>query len=406
VPPQYSYAQPLINLKNGTSVYKASSRLAWTSTPTAALLEGANPDNIPVVQYAVPFNPLTDAPLAVATWSITLGGSTQPSATGDLWASGSNATALLYDLPLSANLIPALASLGGPATLAVTLTLVDAAGNEQTQSGGTFTFHVVGPPLAISEDTTYAATADLRSTHPYRITDLLYAQLFQNGAPAFLPENTVRLIRYRVTNPSSAGVALTLPAVPGGWSAKETWTEVRVPTGPASADCGDPFGDAPVNASPTVGTGDLVSFAYNQAAGIDTFPAQKTPSGQVIVPPAGAGSPGVLTLFVARPLPAGSRTFPLPWNGSKFSIPLGLKSEAVATGAPICCEFDPLIKRCVSRGRELQVTTYSSSQDLTASSEVLVGTFPLVTQGLSGTTVVGEPSTSPTAVTVTRTIPH
>ena len=51
----------------------------------------------------------------------------------------------------------------------MTLDLADAAGNTSVADGFAYTFHVVGPPLAVVEDAAYPTYGDPRSTFPYKV---------------------------------------------------------------------------------------------------------------------------------------------------------------------------------------------------------------------------------------------
>ncbi len=221
-------------IQNGADVYKVATRLGAGGPLDAAELESTNAANIPVLRFSVPFNPRTDAPITRAAFTVTPscpGCGSLPVATGQLLASPSDgAQALLFDLPLSLETVPALGQLQGPATLSVALDLADAAGNSATIGGFGVTFHVIGGPLSIVEDVAYPGYGDPRSTFPYRLGGMTsgvdtYSTLFDPSSPAFYG-GQVRLVRYLVSNPAPTPVAFRpafLQAPSGSWKVTETW---------------------------------------------------------------------------------------------------------------------------------------------------------------------------------------
>jgi len=226
VPPEYLVGQKL-SIPPGGDIYKSSSRLSGVAM-TVAELETTNGANIPVLRFTVPHNPNVDPPLESPTYGahVTCTGCPDfPDSTGTLLAAAATDTQrALFDLPLSTETVPALAEVGGPATISLTITVTDAAGNETTVPGFNFTFHVIGPPVAWTEDTQYPAQAKPESTYAYHLADNTYATLW-TAAPQFIG-TVVRLVRYIITNPTPEPVALQLGYTqdPGGsWRAVETW---------------------------------------------------------------------------------------------------------------------------------------------------------------------------------------
>ncbi len=228
VPPAYTLANATkLNVGAGSAVYKASSRLTSAGlTPT--ILEGTNPDNIPYVQIQVPFG-LGTAAVQSATYSVTVAGTPY---SGDLlpWKSPASTTgADLYDLPLSADLFPALAQTAGAISLSINATVTDMAGQVGTLGATSVTLHVLGAPLFVNEDTSYPTYGDPRSTHPYKLPVVggsSYSTLFTtSGSPFFL--NNVRIVRYIISNPSSVPVAVSTTLTTPTWSAGETWSRFR-----------------------------------------------------------------------------------------------------------------------------------------------------------------------------------
>lgn len=234
VPAAYATG-PRVGIPNGGEIYKAATRLGAGGPLDAAELESTNGANIPLLRFSVPFNPKTDAPITRAEYTVSTsctGCGALPVATGQLLASPSDGVqSLLFDLPLSIETVPSLAKVVGPASLTVSLDLADAAGNHATVEGLHFTFHVVGPPLAVVEDSAYPDYGDPRSTFPYRLRGKTagvdtYADLFNPSLSAFYG-GQVRLVRYLISNPSPVPVAFR-PAFaqsPGGsWQVTETWS--------------------------------------------------------------------------------------------------------------------------------------------------------------------------------------
>jgi hypothetical protein len=360
MPPAYVYAGSKTAIIDSTTIYKSATRLGWTIAPTSAELEEANSGNYPVLRFSVPYNPITDSSIASATYSVTAScnGCSGATMTGNLWASSvTSPTAVMYLLPLSSNLVPDLALAQGAVTLNVSLALADAGGNTNSVEF-TFNFRVIGPPLAVTEDTTYAELLDPRSTHYYRLANSTYTGLF-DPLNTTLASEGVRLVRYIVTNPAPTPVAVSLPVVGSTWAISEAWTaksdpyptgatynwvdhpdwvnedlcgQVRHPCGATRTDTGSyatstwtgkvawkpiggsstyscaPAGDShtltPTNISPTIQSAPLEVRAYYPQGGVfDTTPAATTNTGEFIVPAAAGVSPGTLALYIVRPSP-------------------------------------------------------------------------------------------------------
>ena len=228
VPAAYS-TLPKAGVMPGGGIYKAWSRLSAEGEMTASELETTNTRNIPVLRFAVPFNRNTDAPIEAPTYVAHLSCPSPcpdfPDATGQLLpAATTDDQRALFDLPLATQTVPALGELQGPAALSIALTVADAAGNSVAANGFNFGFHVIGPPLAVSKDTQYAAAAKPDSVYAYRLADQTYAALWQTG-PQF-PDYVARLARYIITNPIPETVALDLAYLQdprGSWQAVESW---------------------------------------------------------------------------------------------------------------------------------------------------------------------------------------
>jgi hypothetical protein len=238
VPPTYVVGAKAGVLPGG-DFYKAWSRLSGGADMTAAELETTNARNVPVLRFIVPYNRNTDSPIQTPTFVAHVACPPPcpeyPDATGQLLPSATpDDQRALFDLPLATETIPALASLLGPAALSITVTVADAAGNTATVPGFNFTFHAIGPPLAITEDNEYAAAAKPESTFAYHLADGSYGSMWIVG-PQFVA-NQVRLARYFISNPSPQPVAMLLDyaqAPQGSWQVVESWMRFLV---------GDPIG--------------------------------------------------------------------------------------------------------------------------------------------------------------------
>ncbi len=241
VPPVYQFpggatkVAPIV----AAGVWKAATRLGWNTQPTPAVLEGANPDNIPFIQIALPVSPGW-SPTAAGTFSLTVGTTV---ATGDLlpWKSpASTSTTEYYDIPLSSNVAPALATTTtAPITVAVAVQFTDAAGNTGGTSITLPPFHVIGPPIFGAEDTAYPTYNDARSTFAYTLAGNTYSTLWNSIATAFF-DGQIRLVRYMLANPTPVPIAVSAAFVqdPGGsWRAAERWTPFDAGGVPGSQTC-------------------------------------------------------------------------------------------------------------------------------------------------------------------------
>lgn len=208
-------------------IFKLATRLSAGGPPDAAELEATNAANVPTLRYAVHFDPAFEAPIASATFAahVSCPGCVFPERVGSLLVSPKVDPGFLYfDLPITMQTIPDVATVTTTATIDVSLTLVDSAGNASTGvNGGTYTLHVLGPPVAVFDDLTYATAGDPKSTYMFPSSAASYASLFDPNAHAFFPDGQVRLNRYVVTNPWPAPVAIRVPLTGGSWSAMETW---------------------------------------------------------------------------------------------------------------------------------------------------------------------------------------
>lgn len=212
---------PILN-----QVYKVASRLGWPATdpPSAAELEGTNKYNIPFIQVAVPAS-ASESPITSATFSLTVGGVTR---TADLlpWRSPTSSDSrTVFDIPISSNFAPELATITAASfTVGVSASFTDAGGLSNSIAPQSVTFNVLGPPLFVQADGTYATLPDAMGAHRYRLADRTYHRLWDTSEVNFTNGN-VRLLRYVVSNPAPYPVAVT--ATFGGssdaWTARERW---------------------------------------------------------------------------------------------------------------------------------------------------------------------------------------
>jgi hypothetical protein len=227
VPVQYTFSntQRVVVAGNST-VWKTSTRLSWGQTPpTAIQLEGTNDANTPFIQYRLPFNADSNAPITTASYTVATtcsGCPALPDAHGSLIPAARTLGGLLFfDLPLASESVPALGQLiyGSPGALTITLNFTDAAGNTGSKRD-TLTFRILGPPLSMVEDTSYPQRTDARSVYTHRIPNGTYDTLWWRGT--FGNENVVRFVRYIVRNPHSSPVELRIEN-PGTFSMTHRW---------------------------------------------------------------------------------------------------------------------------------------------------------------------------------------
>ncbi len=465
-PPAYTIG-PKAAVQAGGDFFKVATRLSAGVQATAAEFETTNAQNIPLLRFAVQLSAQIDSPISRATYTISVRCPAPcpafPDKAGTLLVSPTATDQAVYFLlPLSTEYVPALGSLQGPAQLTVTVGLADAAGNQWTSSPWTFTFHVIGPPLVVREDASYAAANDGKSSFPYRMNQANYATLYDPSATIFSPENTIRLVHYIIINPASQPVALG-PSLAGAvWSDNETWvgaatsvghvyyspqapcgwivanTGVALPadmtpatvqyspcagssksfTAPGgSPQCETDPGAATISGSQTSAT--LATNAYYQPYGVDAGSAPVTAFGRYIVPAASGSSPGILSLYVVRPRVGLPARIPLTgWNGLQYIQDIG--QEATQAQVWIRTSYNPPIGPCDYSQRHpgdysqvwmapvYQDNLVHYSRTLTAAADGLAGTLSLQTAGLGASGAeFGEVQTIPGGtLDLTRTIAH
>jgi hypothetical protein len=469
VPPTYTTGSK-VAVPQGGHFYKVATRLSAAAQANAAELETTNVFNIPLLRFSVGFNSLTDAPITDASYTVNVTCPSPcpafPDATGSLLASPSKTDQTVsYTLPLATEYVASLASVQGAATLAVTVTLVDAAGNRNSTTVPSFTFHVLGPPLLLSEDMSYAAANDGKSTFPYRMNQANFATLYDPGATIFGPENVVRLARYTITNPASQPVALSPSLVGAVWYDNETWAGASTSNGHAyyasppgwvspNPAWGLPMGacqyliatytvpgdltTSSVQFSPCAAGAGAIFFPSGSSiqCGIDPGPAsvsgpqasapvstlayygdgsaaRVTAMGRYVVPAASSSVPGYLALYVVR-LRAGLQArIPLTgWTGLNYVQSVGQEAALTATYRhPTSPAYGPCEYWNGGAWTSCPVFQYSLasySRTLTAASDSVTGTLAIQTLGMTGAgSEFGEPQSVPGgSVDLTRSISH
>jgi hypothetical protein len=369
------------------AIRKTSVRLS--SDTNASELETTNAGNIPFVQIGIPFNPVTDSPIASVTYRISVGGTAD--STGTLLPATRTAPGVLYfDLPLSMETIPALAAAQtSPVRFTVEITGTDAAGNRTTVPlaspdpaiGGVFFFHLLGPPLFLEEDGAYPSVADPKSIFPFSLATVTYAAKFADGT------EPVRVARFRVWNPYPDPVPMAIAL--GGFSATgtEQWDDLVWPLGtrtwdvlagacdgaelspcrqssatpqPFQASIDGPFACEATNA-PTSHVNPPADVFSTRDGGLTAWTSglERPPNGygtRVLVPSAVNGTAGSLVLYAGRP--PGSFGLP-PYTFTTLGNPDGaarylrLVQDAYVQGSVVStsrcnCDFDvkpPLCQR-------------------------------------------------------------
>jgi len=457
VPPVYSFG-PRYALAPGGEIYKAATRLSMGTSPVAQELETANAANIPVLRFYAPVDANTEAPIVTATFNVLVSCPapcpTFPDATGALLVSPqTDGQTAFFDLPLAVETVPALANVLGPATLAVTITLVDAAGNTGTANGFTFTFHLLGAPLAITEDIAYPAAEHTDSTYAYHLADDTYATMWSSlGDPQLFPSNLVRLKRFVISNPAPVVVPVAVAYGQdggGSWRAVETWVrfDVREPgsevlntpnlataftldgfiyeqptfwslsgtpgtnveTAPypcSSLTAGDPvhkMGDnvtkytcsanqpfdpiLPGSEAVTSSVSDVGTAVYRVATelGGEELAPDTDPSGSWFLVPAASGStPGVLVLYLTRPL-AATRSMPLTWN-----LAAAAPMVVPAVNHYQTWDYEYFFWFGVQDPPYVTYMPFRAGAYLSAAADQLWGTLGLTTDGYTGSALVGE----------------
>ncbi len=363
VPGGYEYAsEDRLNVSHGAAISKVATRLGWTGTLTPADLEGANTSNIPALRIVVPYGRYERIASALATVAVSCQGCTFEDQAVDLssWTSTLQATTEQYLLlPLATNTIPALGALPAGTTqveLEITAEVQLDVGSTATGGPWNVTLDLRAPPLAIVEDAGYAARRDANSAHYYRISSSDYAQLFEI-AP-FATDTGVRLFHYVVTNPGPVDVVLSGSFPANSWGLTEQWSGYKVanvgPTGhsnnstcfPAEPCSHSQSGFRAAGAS-TWACGNSSTYptatpppATARTVSMTGLPLLKAYVGgapaldgasRIVVPRAANGAPGLIDLYVDRPIVTSRNGWPvLGWNpapatgiAASFTVPFG-----------------------------------------------------------------------------------
>lgn len=451
VPPAYQFPPGAPKMDPMTAgIYKAATRLMWTTQPDPEVLESANPDNVPFVQVRIPVGG-TQLPLATINYAID-DGTSRYTGSLDPWKSPqSTITNLYYDLPLSANLVASLAGTGpSPRTLDLYITAADVNGTIASNIHiGSIAFHIVGPPVFVAEDTQYATYTSNRSTFGYTIGTHNYENLWDPSVTYFT-NGMVRLVRYVISNPAPYALALQgafTTTGTEGWRVTETWQRFnggRLPStvsadgktfasyycqclagwcsSSAPSDCRsadpctfpNPFGhvlgsgtswncapSAPLNyfgtgtsADPpfTITSSSTTNiatqiFANPTSTGDETTLATVA-DGYPVIPGAYGSTPGKLVLYVARPVALSRSYSDLSWNKFTSSNNRYEAPEQLAFVGDHCSGvgLGSNTLNCYFYG-------YWGAVHLKSTTESLSGTVTLTTRGLSGAFAVGETAT-------------
>jgi hypothetical protein len=314
------------------AIWKSSVRLSWgTAQPTGASLESPNSSNVPFIQVGIPFDGTTDAPIASVTYSIAVqGGSTS---VGSLIAAQRAPPGMAYYyLPFTQETIPELALAStSPITFSVVVTATDAAGNLTTNpiaspTTNAITFHIIGPPLYIQEDTSYPTEGDAKSIYPFALANGTYPNKFvgNNGG------EIARQARFLVYNPYSVAVPFSTSFPSYETTGTEEWDDSVWTAGSVVWDVADACatpppcdfsGPAP---QPFVTSLESTSYACEAASNpqSNTNPpataftsasAEISPwqpgaedvrpvgySDRILVPPAQGAAPGAIVVYVGR----------------------------------------------------------------------------------------------------------
>ncbi len=317
------------------AIWKSSQTLSWgIAQPTGASLENGNPTNVPYVQVGIPFDPTTDAPISSVVYTITvLGGSTS---SGPLiLAQKMPPGTVYYYLPLSLETIPELAyTSASPLTFTVSVSATDAAGNTVTQplgspstnTGTAFLFHIIGPPLYVQQDTSYASEGDTKSIYPFALANGTYPNKFagDNGG------EIARQARFIVYNPYPVDVPFSTAFQSYESTGAEEWDDSvwmagsivwdvtsTCSTGPPCDYLGpqpQPFVTSPGSASYACEAASSPTSQSNPAAAVFSTSTGETsawllgaadlPAGgygdRDIVPAAQSGDAGAIVVYVGR----------------------------------------------------------------------------------------------------------
>ena len=256
-PTSNSGSLPLIgvDISGIVPVHKTLHRIALgTTSPSLTDLFGArgSSTNTPYIALTVPYTAGSEAPIVGASYSAVVSCSGCPAfaaATGTLIQDTVNALdGTRYLLPLSTEFIPALGQLASQATVIVSASASDAAGNAHPfQQVATVQFALDAPPIvALVQNTSYSSSGDPWAVSSCRIANGTYTNCFAAATPS-TPAEGNRLVEYVVYNlGASYGLSLQLSKDPSdsthsspvveGW---EGWDDIPLsaPYDPGGAWC-------------------------------------------------------------------------------------------------------------------------------------------------------------------------
>jgi hypothetical protein len=453
-------AAPLlaVDVSGAAPIHKSLQRIALgTASPNLGdlLASRGSTTNTPYIALNVPFSAATDAPVIGASFSATVtcpGCSPFPAATGSLIQDTINAPdGTRYVLPLSTEFIPPLGQILSAATIVISASAQDAAGNTHAlQQVATVQIALDAPPaVAIVRNASYPQSGDPWAVSSCLISNGTYTNCFA-PATASMPNEGNRLVQYVVYNLGSryglsfqlgadAGDATHASAVVENWEGwnDEPLTPPYTASTPWCTACGstgcrnEPYASffwangsltCPVdpvlnNPSQTYApakqtTAPLAVGVYqaNNDGTTIAAPAFVTTKNAFVVPGAAGGFMGIDFIFVGRS-PASVARFdldasPAPasfqWNAaigkyeSRFASvtqpPVFFdRTDCVGTATAACYED---LADWTKRLDFAQSNVYGALNALTAS-----GFVP-------GTTTALGASTPPTAISLTTTIPQ
>jgi hypothetical protein len=224
-PAQYTFSAGKAVLP--ADIHKAQTRRYWgpsatSPAPSAVELEGPNTYNTPFLQFAVPYNAATEAPITSAKYCLNTD-------CGDLILSHSQGGSLYFDLPISANNSSRIAAAtSDTVTLSVSLSLADAAGNTSQVPCGNINYNLHGGYIQVTQDTSYDqySVGDDKSAWYYGYTRQNFVRLWA-AVPSPVPSGyELREHRFVLRNPHSEPVLVLLDLGNGPSAATFTNHEV------------------------------------------------------------------------------------------------------------------------------------------------------------------------------------
>lgn len=379
-------------------VYRSMPRISSALTMTAAELETTNVDNVPVLQFRLPYNPGAEAAITSVKADVSYSGtgvSVTPDLGKDLLLSPKvEGGFVFYDLPLEGNLLPGLLKLTGATTVSVAISTMDAATNPWSSAGAlvSFTFHPVGGVVVVGSDPGYAGQNKLESTYPYikRQASPSYPELFT--ASASFQNGAVRIQRYVVTNPGSLPVAVAVAGLPAQWTMTESYSLVATGTTTSTACPIDVSESAPAAPDVVTGRASTMVLGVKISGGVEGAASDKTGTGEFIVPAASGGVAGQIVLYVGRAVVTSRTGAALAWNATAGRYEAGAAYGTRLGGnvATRCCVAWDVNDVCLGTTQNITVYTDSYAVVLTNGQDNAGSTFNVGTYGVTATTRTGE----------------